>query len=98
MIKESNPEFGCQRISDMLARGPSLAASATTVARVLHESGYVFKEEVTAPHKDKVRRFERARPNQMWQTDLFSFVLKRQNRRVHLIAFMDDMQVRLQPL
>ena len=26
----------------------------------------------------------------MWQTDLFSFMLKRQNRRVHLVAFLDD--------
>jgi len=28
--------------------------------------------------------------NQMWQSDLFTFVLKRQNRRVYLVAFMDD--------
>ena len=33
---------------------------------------------------------ERARPNQLWQTDLFTFVLKRQNRRVYLVAFLDD--------
>ncbi len=26
----------------------------------------------------------------MWQTDLFTFMLKRQNRRVYLVAFMDD--------
>jgi hypothetical protein len=26
----------------------------------------------------------------MWQTDLFTFVLRRENRRVHLVAFMDD--------
>src|SRR5208283_2016049 len=39
---------------------------------------------------DKVRRFERARANQLWQTDLFTFILKRQNRRVYLVAFMDD--------
>jgi hypothetical protein len=37
-----------------------------------------------------VRSFERAQPNQLWQTDLFTFVLKRQNRRVYLVAFMDD--------
>jgi hypothetical protein len=37
-----------------------------------------------------VRSFERAAPNQLWQTDLFTFVLKRQNRRVYLVAFMDD--------
>jgi hypothetical protein len=26
----------------------------------------------------------------LWQTDLFTFILKRQNRRVYLVAFMDD--------
>jgi transposase InsO family protein len=90
MLKQSNPDWGCQRISDMLLRGPALPASAGAVARVLHEAGYEMEEVPTQPHPDKVRRFERARPNQLWQTDLFTFVLKRQNRRVYLVAFMDD--------
>jgi transposase InsO family protein len=74
----------------MLVRGPALPASPSAVARVLHEAGYELSDEPTAPHPDKVRHFERARPNQLWQTDLFTFVLKRQNRRVYLVAFMDD--------
>jgi transposase InsO family protein len=90
MLKVSNPEWGCQRISDMLTRGPGLAASASAVARVLHEAGYELEEVTTRPHPDHVRFFERAKPNQLWQTDLFTFVLKRQNRRVYLVAFMDD--------
>jgi transposase InsO family protein len=90
MLKETNPAWGCQRISDMLLRGPALPASPTAVAKVLHEAGYELHEEPTHPHPDKVRSFERARPNQLWQTDLFTFILKRQNRRVYLVAFMDD--------
>ena len=90
MLKESNPDWGCQRISDMLVRGPALPASPTAVARVLKEAGYELEEVPTRRHPDKVRRFERARSNQLWQTDLFTFVLKRQNRRVYLVAFMDD--------
>jgi len=90
MLKQANPEWGCQRISDLLVRGPALPASASAVARVLVEAGYVLHEEPTRPHPDKVRHFERAQPNQLWQTDLFTFVLKRQNRRVYLVAFMDD--------
>jgi transposase len=39
MLKESNPDWGCQRISDMLVRGPALPASPTAVARVLKEAG-----------------------------------------------------------
>jgi len=90
MLKQSNPEWGCQRISDMLLRGPALPASASAVRRVLAEAGYELEEVATRPHPDKVRHFERARPNQLWQTDLFTFVLKRQNRRVYLVGFMDD--------
>jgi transposase InsO family protein len=90
MLKQANPEWGCERISDMLLRGPALPASAGAVARVLHEAGYETEEVVIRPHPDHVRYFERARPNQLWQTDLFTFVLKRQNRRVYLVAFMDD--------
>ena len=90
MLKEANPTFGCERISDLLARGPALPASATTVARVLREEGYELEEAPTRPHPDKVRHFERGVVNELWQTDLFTFVLKRQNRRVHLVGFMDD--------
>ena len=90
MLKQANPHWGCQRISDMLLRGPALPASASAVARVLHEAGYEMEEVTTRPHPDRVRRFERARPNQLWQSDLFTFILKRQNRRVYLVAFMDD--------
>lgn len=90
MLKQAHPDWGCQRISDELLRGPAMAASASAVSRVLHEAGYRMEERITRPHPDKTRRFERARPNQLWQTDLFTFVLKRQNRRLHLVGFLDD--------
>ncbi len=90
MLKQDNPDWGCERISSLLLRGPALPASPQAVARVLHEAGYELEEAPTHRHPDKVRHFERARPNQLWQTDLFTFVLKRQNRQVYLVAFMDD--------
>ena len=90
MLKADHPNWGCQRISDVLLRGPALGASPAAVARVLHEAGYQLEEVPTTPHEDHPRFFERARPNQLWQTDLFTFVLKRQNRRVYLVAFLDD--------
>jgi transposase InsO family protein len=90
MLKQANPGWGCQRISDMLLRGPALPASPSAVAKVLHEAGYAMEEVPTTPHPPRETRFERANPNSLWQTDLFSFVLKRQNRRVYLVGFMDD--------
>jgi len=47
MLKESNPHYGCERISDLLARGPALQASPNAVAKVLKEAGYVFDEVPT---------------------------------------------------
>jgi transposase InsO family protein len=90
MLKRAHPDWGYQRISDVLLRGPALAASPSAVAKVLREAGYPAQEEPSRPHEPKVTFFERARPNQLWQTDLFTFVLKRQNRRVYLVAFLDD--------
>ena len=90
LLKQAHPDWGCERISQMLLRGPALPASPPAVARVLHEAGYELHESPTRPHPDKVRFFERAQPSQLWQTDLFTFVLKRQNRRVYLVAFLDD--------
>jgi transposase InsO family protein len=90
MLKQSHPEYGCERISHLLLRGPALAASPGAIARVLKEAGYETEEVETEPHEPPVRRFERAKPNQLWQTDLFTFLLKRQGARVYLVAFMDD--------
>ena len=90
MLKEDNPDWGCQRITDVLARGPGLGVSTGSVARVLHDAGYELEERQPRIHPDRIRRFERSRANELWQTDLFTFVLKRQNRRVHLVGFMDD--------
>src|SRR5262249_57091489 len=71
LLKESHPDWGCQKISDLLLRGPALPASPAAVARVLREAGYALEEAPTRPHAEPVHHFERARPNQLWQTDLF---------------------------
>lgn len=90
LIKNENPEFGCERISQLLYRGPGLGVSPGAVARVLKEEGFESVETPTERHPDKQRRFERAKPNQLWQSDLFTFTIKRRCHRVHLVAFMDD--------
>jgi hypothetical protein len=39
LLKAGNPDWGCQRISDLHQRGPALPASPPAVARVLQEAG-----------------------------------------------------------
>src|SRR5947209_9234065 len=90
MMKGRQEEGGCERIHDMLMRSEGFAASAGAVARVLREAGYESEEQPTERHPDKPREFERARPNQLWQSDLFTFLLKREGRRLYLVGFLDD--------
>lgn len=90
MVKQAHPEWGCERIHDMLLRSEGFAASAGAITRVLKEAGYEAEAIPTHRHPDQPRQFERARPNQLWQSDLFTFLLKREGRRVYLVAYLDD--------
>ena len=90
LLKQAKPDWGQDRIHYELQRTKGLQASPGAIARVLAEEGYQVVEQGTKRHPPTVRNFERARPNQLWQTDLFTFILKRQSRRVHLVGFMDD--------
>jgi transposase InsO family protein len=90
MLKQAHPEWGCDRIRDVLMRGEGYSASAGAIAHLLRENGYELDEVATAPHPPAVQHFERARPNQLWQSDLFTFLLKRENRRVYLVVYLDD--------
>jgi transposase InsO family protein len=74
----------------VLLRSQGFSASATAIGRALVEAGYVAAPDASQAHAQEPKRFERAKPNQLWQTDLFTFVLKRENRRVHLVGFLDD--------
>jgi transposase InsO family protein len=90
MLKDAHPEWGEDRIHDVLVRTEGFAASPGAIGRVLSEAGWEVRSQATRPHEPPARRFERTRPNELWQTDLFTFVLKRENRRVHLVAYLDD--------
>jgi transposase InsO family protein len=88
-LKQEHPTFGIKRISQLLRRCFFLPASPETVRQRLHKADLM--PESTPPKKRNITRprfFERATPNQMWQTDIFTFRLG--GRYAYLIAFMDD--------
>jgi len=88
--RTEHPEWGTRRIVDVLARFEALGVSETEVRRILHEAGLMPEtREQGRPHEHGPRRFERAAPNQMWQSDIFTFLLRR-HERLYLTAFMDD--------
>lgn len=90
LMKSQHPEWGRDRLHAMIDRTEGLSASPGAIARVLSENGYTVVEEPTQPHEPKEQRLYSTGPNELWQTDLFTFILKRENRRVWMVAFMDD--------
>ena len=88
--KRAEPQAGSRRIRDVVRRFFGIGASETTVRRVLKSEGLAQPRELIRPRpKPKERRFERAEPNQLWQSDLFTFLLRR-HERVYVVAFLDD--------
>lgn len=89
-IKKENPEFGKKRISQILRRIFFLQASPTTVQKTIKEEGLQNPPPRKKPKRNPAspRFFERSRPNQLWQTDIFTFRLG--GRNAYLIGYVDD--------
>src|SRR5512136_2627564 len=88
-IKKREPLFGVKRISHLLKRAFFLSASPETVRRTLgSESLMVPSRKKHHPNITRPRFFERSTPNQMWQSDIFTFRLG--GRYAYLIGFIDD--------
>jgi transposase InsO family protein len=89
-MKEANPDWGARRISDVLARFEGLGISYSSAHRILREAGLVTPMPgSTDAREHPPRRFERAEPNQLWQSDIFQFELRR-HQPVYMVGFMDD--------
>jgi len=88
-LKKAEPLFGIKRISQVLKRTFFLSASPETVRKTLHDSSLV-----SSPPKKRQRNitrprfFERSTPNQLWQTDIFTFRLG--GHYAYLIGYIDD--------
>jgi transposase InsO family protein len=89
-VREAHPEYGTRRIRDVLARFEALGVSETQVRSILHEAGLMPESRAASePREHPPRRFERAAPNELWQSDIFTFLL-RKHERLYLTAFLDD--------
>lgn len=88
-IKKENPTHGNLRISDILRRFFLIRASPKTVGKTLKEEGLAVKPR-KKPRRNisKPRFFERASPNQLWQSDIMTFRLAGKN--AYVIGYMDD--------
>ena len=87
-LKRANRWYGVKRIANTLRRLFFLPASPETVRRRLHEAGLMDRPPKARRNLTRPRFFERATPNQMWQSDLFTFKLG--GKYAYVVAFMDD--------
>ncbi|MDD5483256.1 MAG: helix-turn-helix domain-containing protein [Kiritimatiellae bacterium] len=100
-LKRKHPAFGIKRISQTLRRIFHLPTSPETVRKTLHRAKLIKpRKKKTPSNPSKPRFFERATPNQMWQSDIFPFKLGGEAVRppewlgpggyAYLIGFIDD--------
>ncbi|MEI7902166.1 MAG: DDE-type integrase/transposase/recombinase [bacterium] len=87
--KRSEPSWGVTKISQFLKRVLHLPGSPETVRQTLKACDMIeTKPPRPAKMPTKPRFFERSTPNQLWQTDIFTFRLGGKN--AYLIGFIDD--------
>lgn len=90
-VRKDEPAGGVSKAQGALYRRGFLKLARETVRSILRGKGIgpVLTRNKRRNKKPKPRFFERARPNELWQSDIMSFMLKGQYR-VYLIGFLDD--------
>jgi transposase InsO family protein/transposase-like protein len=92
-VQKENPGFGLKKVRDFLYRFRGVKVSTGTVRKTVVEAKLPrapLRPKKRKRSSDKIRRFERARAMQLWQSDITSFVLTRHSQRVYLTVFLDD--------
>lgn len=94
--KKQNPQAGARQVAAGLERFHFLKVCAQTVRNVLKAANRegadipaVKRIKPNPPKKRRYTRFERSLPNQLWQMDIFTWML-RGVHRVYIIAAIDD--------
>ena len=92
-VREAHPEFGWKRLRTWLWRFAGLAVSTSSVRRVAAAAGLPAAEPVVRRRraaKKPPRRFERARPGELWQSDITYLNVPWRRGPLYLIVWLDD--------
>jgi hypothetical protein len=89
--KRRFPTFGLKKVRDFLRRFGGQSVSTGSVRKVLAAEGLHQPIQPARRRKREIiRRVERSKPGELWQTDITSYVLTRSRVRVYLTVFLDD--------
>ncbi len=91
-LKKREPQYGIKKIRNWLYRFRGMKVSAGSIRKKVVSEGLPLakKKKKKKKSSDRVRRFERAKPMQLWQSDITQFTLGQYWSRVYLTVFMDD--------
>lgn len=91
-IKKQEPTYGLKKIKNFLYRFRGVKVSTGKIRKTVVAEGLPLAKLKKKRRKssDRVRRFERARPMQLWQSDITQFTMGPSSMRVYLTVFMDD--------
>lgn len=90
-VTQAEPQAGLGKIQGALYRRGFLKLAKETIKKLLLRQGKTLPQR-PKPRRNtppKLKTFERAAPNDLWQTDIMTFMIKGQYR-VYVIAFLDD--------
>ncbi len=88
--REEHPCWGGRKLKAYLERkGETGIPSAKTVTAILHRSGLV--SEAASLAATPCKRFERKKPNDLWQADFKGHFAMEDGNRCHPLTVMDDM-------
>ncbi len=93
-VKRRFPTFGFLKIRNFLRRFSGMKVSTGSVAKVLREEGLPPVAVVRRRRRKKPvgppQEFERAHPNDLWQSDITYVDVPWSRKPLYLVAFMDD--------
>ena len=91
-IKKKEPFFGFRKIKDWLYRFRGVKVSTGTIRKTIKQEGLspVIVQKKQKRSSDKIRRFERSKPMQLWQSDITQYKMGPSSMKVYLTVFMDD--------
>ena len=91
-VQRRFPDFGLKKVRHFLARFSGVRVSVASVRRIRKAEG-MPAESIPAKRKRKPgppRRFERAKPGDLWQTDITYLNVPWSRGPLYLIAYLDD--------
>lgn len=88
-VRDAHPAWGARKIAKVLERAGGVEIPAySTITEILRRHGRITEE--ASRQREHYQRFERARPNELWQMDFKGHFGLGDGSRCHPLVLLDD--------